>query len=259
LQVSAPPFDLQGGTVVLDSTVVLDGVDFRLEAGEFVALLGDNGAGKSTLVKALLRLLRLTAGTLHVFGTPASAFRQWYRIGYVPQRFTASSPLPATVMEVVLSGRVARLRLMQRYGRSDREAAIRAIETMGLPELMRRKVSDLSIGQQQRVLIARALASDPDVLVLDEPASALDADSQDALASNLSELRSSGRAVLLVAHGLGALESLLDRVVVLEHGKVAYDGPPLLGGGKPHLHVIQPEAPAAVPHAHHHVPQEQGR
>lgn len=259
MQVSESPFDLSGGIVVLDSKPVLEGVDFRLEAGEFVALLGDNGAGKSTLVKALLRLLRLTAGTLDVFGKPASTFHEWYRIGYVPQRFTASSPLPATVMEVVLSGRVGRLRLMQRYGRADREAAIRAIETMGLSELIRRKVSDLSVGQQQRVLIARALASDPEVLVLDEPASALDADSQDALASNLAELRSSGRAVLLVAHGLGTLESLLDRVVVLERGKVAYDGSPLLGAGRPHLHVVQPEVSQAVSHAHHHPQEEQGR
>ncbi|MDQ4149645.1 MAG: metal ABC transporter ATP-binding protein [Actinomycetota bacterium] len=254
-----PPFELRGGTVMLDSKPALTDVDFRLDPGEFVAVLGDNGAGKSTLVKALLQLVRLTSGTLLVFGKPAPAFREWHRIGYVPQRFTAGAPLPATVLEVVLSGRVGRLPLWRRYGAADREAARKAVEAMGLSSLVRHKVTSLSVGQQQRVLIARALASDPEVLMLDEPASALDADSQDALTRSLSAFRAAGRALLLVAHGLGPLEALLDRVVVLERGAVVYEGPPLLTPGRPHLHVLRAGGSAPSDHTHHHPEQEPKR
>ena len=156
----------------------------------------------------------------------------------------------------MLSGRLSGLRALQRYGAEHRLAASRSLVLMGLSALMRTKVSTLSIGQQQRVLIARALASDPEVLVLDEPASALDADSQQALTASLTDIRKRGHAVLLVAHGLGELEALLDRVIVLEQGAVAYDGPPLLGEGRPHLHVIEAGGPAHPPHSHHHPPGE---
>jgi zinc transport system ATP-binding protein len=222
----APPFELRRGRVALGSFIVLDEVDFRLGPGEFVVLLGANGSGKTTLVRALLGVVPLAGGTLRIFGAAPGDFGGWQRIGYVPQRFTASAGVPATVGEVVLSGRVGHVAPLRRYGPRDREAARRAIEVVDLADDARRPVGALSGGQQQRVLIARALAAEPEVLVLDEPVSGVDADTQASFAATLERLHSTGRSVLLVAHHLGALMPLVGRAVVLESGRVAYDGPP---------------------------------
>lgn len=228
-----PPFDLRGARVVLGSRTVLHDVSLRLGPAELVFLLGDNGSGKTTLVKALLGLLPLEAGTLEVFSTPAARFRRWDRIGYVPQRPGASSGVPASVREVVLSGRAGKVGALRRYGPRDRELARRALEAVGLAALAGEPVANLSGGQQQRVLIARSLAGDPDVLVLDEPAAGIDAESQESLARTLAALREQGRSVLLVAHGLGPMRPLVDRTVVLASGRVVHDGPLSPPGGPP--------------------------
>jgi zinc transport system ATP-binding protein len=249
-------FELLSATVVIDTTIVLNQVDFRLDRGEFLALIGDNGSGKTTLVRTLLGLLPLTHGTLDVFSVPASRFRERDRIGYVPQRFAASTGVPATVLEVVISGRAAKVGVLRRYGVKDRRLAERSLEAVGLAERLSDPVASLSSGQQQRVLIARALAAEPEVLILDEPASALDQESQDALAATLGLVREEGRSVLLVAHGLGPIEPLVTRVVALGGGQVVFDGPPLVERlDRPHLHVM--EAGGRHPlHAHHHPPAE---
>ena len=223
----APPFDLTSGDVILGGNTVLQNVDFRLEHGEFVVLLGANGSGKTSLVRALLGLNTISSGELKVFGRPLKSFRDWKRIGYVPQRFTAVSGVPASVSEVVLSGRVGRAPRLRGYGKADRAAASRALEAVALANHERVPVDNLSGGQQQRVLIARALAGEPDVLVLDEPISGVDLEQQQQFAATLGALKRDGRTVLLVAHALGALAPLVARAVVLELGRVVYDGPPL--------------------------------
>jgi zinc transport system ATP-binding protein len=246
---------VKSGSVVLDSRPVIERIDFHLEHGEFLALLGDNGAGKTTLVKAVLGLLPLTDGEVELFGKPLHRFHDWQRIGYVPQRFSAATGVPASVDEVVVSGRVHRVGL-RRYGPRDRAATKEALEAVGLERLASEPIATLSGGQQQRALIARALAGEPDLLVLDEPAAGIDVESQETFAEILERLKERGRSVILVAHGLGPLESLVSRVVVLEAGRVSYDGPPLLGqAGGPHLHVYQPVE--AHRHEHHHF--EEGR
>jgi zinc transport system ATP-binding protein len=253
------PFVLRGGRIVLDGNVVLEDVDFSMASGEFVALLGGNGAGKTTLVKALLGLIPLRSGSLEVFATPIERFRERYRIGYVPQRMTAAAGVPATVWEVVSSGRASRMRLMARSGNKDREAVRRALDAVRLTGNERQSVATLSGGQQQRTLIARALAAEPDVLVLDEPASGVDIESQEALAAGLGELREQGRSILLVTHGLGAMEPLVDRTVVLDSGRVVYDGPPLIPReGLRYLH-LHPEYHPTGEHVHHHPePEKRG-
>ena len=225
-----PAFELRGGRVAYGGTEVLHGVDFTLGASEFVAVLGANGSGKSTLVRALVGLLPLSGGTLHVFGTPAAAFRDRARIGYVPQRLTSETGVPATVREVVLSGRTPRAPRLRRLGPADRAAAGDAIAAVGLADRAGDPVAALSGGQQQRVLIARALAAQPDVLVLDEPTAGVDAESQDAFGGTLRLVKEHGAAVLLVSHHLGPLAALVDRVVTMAGGGVAYDGPVPPGG-----------------------------
>lgn len=220
-------FELESGRVTLNSTVVFDDLDFTLSSGEFLALLGANGSGKTTLVRALLGLLPLDAGKVRLFGQPMRGFEQWFRIGYVPQRVSALSGAPASVMEVVLSGRIGRSRRLRPYRADDRAAATRALDAVGLPSLALVPLARLSGGQQQRVLIARALVTEPDVLVLDEPVSGVDLEYQEELAQTLKQLRQRGGTVLLVAHGLGSMEELITREIVMDSGKISYDGPHL--------------------------------
>lgn len=223
---NTPVFDLRGGQVVLGGRRILDDVSVRIDEGEFVAVLGANGSGKTTLVRTLVGLIPLSAGHLELFGTPLRSFRGWPRLGYVPQRLAVGGGVPATVGEVVASGRIGRVSRFRRFSGDDRRAVDHALEDVGLADRARDAVASLSGGQQQRVLIARALAGEPEVLVLDEPTAGVDADSQDTLAGALGHLSKAGGSVVLVAHELGPLAGLLGRAVVLSHGRIVSDGPP---------------------------------
>ncbi|MEU9298381.1 metal ABC transporter ATP-binding protein [Streptomyces sp. NPDC048266] len=216
---------VRGATAALGARPVLRGVDLTVRRGEVVALLGANGSGKSTAVRAVIGQVPLTGGTIELFGTERKRFRDWARVGYVPQRTTAASGVPATIREVVSSGRLSR----RRFGwltRADKAAVERAIDLVGLSDRARDSVSALSGGQHQRVLIARALASEPELLIMDEPMAGVDLASQEILASTLREQVAAGTSVLLVLHELGPLEPLIDRAVVLRDGCVVHDGPP---------------------------------
>jgi zinc transport system ATP-binding protein len=226
MHVSAPVLRMDGASVVLSGRPVLHDVDVRVGSGEVVALLGANGSGKSTLVRALVGLIPLATGQIELFGTPQRQFRQWRRIGYVPQRVTAASGVPATVREVVTSGRLSVRGLLRRLSAADRDAVEAAIASVGLADRADHGVAQLSGGQQQRVLIARAMAGRPEALILDEPTAGVDRASQEAFAHALTELVATGTTILLVAHELGPLEPLVRRAVVLRHGHVVHDGPP---------------------------------
>ncbi|OON80965.1 ABC transporter [Streptomyces tsukubensis] len=216
---------LTGAGASLGSRPVLRGVDLAVRRGEVVALLGANGSGKSTAIRTVVGQVPLDSGEVSLFGTPLKSFRDWARVGYVPQRTTAASGVPATVREVVSSGRLARTRLgLPR--RADRAAVDRALELVGMGGRAKDSVNALSGGQHQRVLIARALAGEPELLIMDEPMAGVDLASQQVLAGTLREQVAAGVTVLLVLHELGALEPLIDRAVVLRDGCVQHDGPP---------------------------------
>ncbi len=217
---------MRGVAVGYGERPAISDIDFSLHAGEVVALLGPNGAGKSTLVRAILGLAPVMNGHLELFGIPAAHFRERSRVGYVPQRHTIVGGVPSTVREVVSSGRLPRKRPFAPMTPKDRAVVAEAIATVGLTEKANTSVANLSGGQQRRVLIARALAAEPDVLVLDEPTAGVDAANQEILAATLSELVARGSTLLLVAHELGPLEPLIQRIVVMRDGRVVYDGPP---------------------------------
>lgn len=221
------PVELHDGSVAIDGRPVVRGVDLTVPHGEFVALMGANGSGKSTLVRALTGLRPLSHGSLRLFGEPIDHFRQWSRIGYVPQRPSAATGVPASVWEVVASGRLTRRRPFVPLRRTDREVIRDAIEVVGLEEKTHAAVATLSGGQQQRTLIARALAGQPDLLFLDEPTAGVDLPNQQELARTLQVLKERGATIVLVAHELGPLAPLVDRAVVLRDGRVVHDGPPL--------------------------------
>jgi zinc transport system ATP-binding protein len=235
---------LRGASASLGARQVLHGVDLAVARGEVVALLGANGSGKSTAVRAVVGRVRLSAGTWELFGTPGDRFRQWARIGYVPQRTTAAGGVPATVREVVAAGRLARTGLRPPR-RADKAAVARAIDLVGMADRASDAVDALSGGQHQRVLIARALATEPDLLIMDEPMAGVDLAAQQVLAETVRAQVAAGVTVLLVLHELGPLAPLIDRAVLLRDGRVAHDGPPPGGLEPDHVH---PHAdPAAVP------------
>ncbi len=238
---SAPVVELRSCAVVYDGRAALTAVDLRVEPAELVAVLGANGSGKSTLVRTLLGLVPLAAGELAVFGTPLARFSEWRRIGYVPQRTTAATGVPATVREVVTSGRLPMMSRWRPASTADRRAVDDALDVVGLRDRAGDNVATLSGGQQQRVLIARALTCAPDLLVLDEPTSGVDLASQQQLATSFGRLLERGTTILLVAHELGPLHPYVHRAVVLQDGRKVHDGaPPALD----HLHSTDPE------HAH---------
>ncbi|MGC5411043.1 metal ABC transporter ATP-binding protein, partial [Streptomyces sp. DT225] len=216
---SEPVIAVRDATAVLGARPVLRGVDLTVRRGEVVALLGANGSGKSTAVRSVIGQVPLTGGAVELFGTPLRRFRDWARVGYVPQRTTAAGGVPATIREVVSAGRLSRTRLgIPR--KADRAAVDRAIELVGLADRAKDSVNALSGGQHQRVLIARALAAEPELLIMDEPMAGVDLASQEILAATLREQVAAGTTVLLVLHELGPLEPLIDRAVVLRDGCV---------------------------------------
>ena len=210
-------------TVELGGLPVLRGITISVRAGEAVALMGGNGSGKSTLVRTLLGLLPHQRGAVRLFGSPLRDFRDWARVGYVPQRSMALLG-GSKVKEIVAAGRLARRRLFRPLSPDDRNAVSNAIAQVGLSDQVNADIAGLSGGQQQRVLIARALAGQPELLVLDEPTSGVDLEHQQTLAAVLAGLLSAGTSILVVLHDVGPLGSLLDRAVVLSDGRVAHDG-----------------------------------
>ena len=206
---------------------VLDCTSFSVDAGEFVALVGSNGSGKSTLLRIALGLLRPQAGEVRLFGVPPGSLSEPWRVGYVPQRPMVADAVPATVEEVVASGRLARRGWHRRLAGDDWDQVRAALHAVDLWPLRRRLLAELSGGQQQRAFIAKALATGPELLILDEPVAGVDIESQRGFRETLVTLvRQHGTAVLLVSHELSAVADDLDRVAVLRRGRIAFDGPP---------------------------------
>jgi zinc transport system ATP-binding protein len=216
---------LRDARIGYGDVTVVQGVDLTVADGEAVAVLGSNGSGKTTLARGLLGLATVLGGEVEVLGAPVGRPRERGRIGYVPQRHTVSGAVPATVREVVGVGRLARLGPFGRLRQADRAAVQDAVAAVGLADRLGDPVASLSGGQQRRVLVARALAAEPELLVMDEPTAGVDAASQDALAAVLADVSATGTTLLVVTHETAALAGVLTRAVVVDHGRIAYDGP----------------------------------
>ena len=205
---------------------VIEDVSLEIRPGEFVALVGPNGSGKSTLLHVLLGSIEPIAGSVRLFGASPDRFHARWRLGFVPQRPTLESEVPATVREIVSSGRLRQRGWWRRQSPADRTAIDHAISSVGLAELADQPLNELSVGQQQRAFIARAFASGPDLLVLDEPIAGVDRASQRRFRESLVHLqREHGAGVLLVSHELSAVSDVIDRVIVLKR-RVLFDGSP---------------------------------
>jgi zinc transport system ATP-binding protein len=205
---------------------VLAGVDLAIDQGEFVAIAGPNGGGKTTLVRIVLGLEEPASGSALLFGEPAGRFSRRATLGYLPQRPYLAAEVPATVREIVAAGRLAAGGLFGPLRRRDRAIVDEAIARVGLAAQADSPLARLSGGQQQRAFIAKALAAEPSLLVLDEPTTGVDVDAQEALAELLHRLHHDLRVtVLYVSHEFGAVEHIVKRLVLVR-GRIVFDGPP---------------------------------
>lgn len=225
MPVVSDPLVLERATVAIGGTTILEDVDVSVRSGEAVAILGANGSGKSTLIRAALGQMPVTAGDARLFGVStrsAATAVPWPRVGYVPQRISAASGVPATAIEVVMTGLLGRRRWWLRRG--DRSRAMQALAEVGIEDLADRPFGVLSGGQAQRVVIARALVRDPELLLLDEPLAGVDVLTQGSFAALLSGMHDDGRTIVMVLHELGPFADLLDRAVMLRAGEIVHDG-----------------------------------
>jgi zinc transport system ATP-binding protein len=195
---------------------VIEGVSLDVAEGEFLGLLGPNGSGKTTLLELMIGLRRPDAGSVRLFGEPAHAFDDGERVGYVPQDVTnAKAGMPVTVREAVRMGRYPH-RWTSRFTAEDRRSIDAALERAGIADLAGRRVGRLSGGQRQRVFIARALASEADLLALDEPTVGVDADSREGFYDLLHELNQEGLTVVLIEHDVGVVTTHASEIVCLD-------------------------------------------
>jgi zinc transport system ATP-binding protein len=205
---------------------VLTDVDLEIPTGEFVAIAGPNGGGKTTLVRLVLGLEQPSAGEALLFGQPAHRFENRVRLGYLAQRPLLGIEAPVTVRELVSAGRVPRRGLARPFAAADRAVVRGAIERVGLLDRAETPIHRLSGGQRQRAHIAKALAGEPDLLVLDEPTAGVDVDAQEAFAALLEELHGElGTTILYVSHEFGAIERFVQRLLLVRGG-IVFDGPP---------------------------------
>ena len=215
MKFSSPLFDVKSLNFERRGNAVLTGVNFHVLPGEYCAVIGPNGGGKTTLVRLLLGLEKPTAGEIELFGISQKRFRDWNRIGYVPQRSALiDSTFPATVREVVAMGRYAKRGILGFESEEDKAAIVEAMELMGVADLGDRLIGNLSGGQRQRVMIARALASKPDVLIVDEPNTGVDVESQHRFYQLLRTLNKTKKlSILFITHDIGVIAEDITRVL----------------------------------------------
>jgi len=207
-----------------ERVVALAGASFAVNPGEALGIVGPNGSGKSTLLKTVAGLLEPTSGTVRVFGRAPRALPPG-SIAYVPQIEDVDWSFPATVWDAVAMGRFARLGLLGRFGREDKAAVQRALELVNMQDLAGRRISALSGGQQQRVFVARAIAQQPQLLLLDEPTTGVDAATEEALRQVVRSLVADGMPVLMSTHDLDRAAEWFDRLMVLDRRVLAIGDP----------------------------------
>lgn len=219
---AAPALEVSHLSVTYRYQPVLSHVSLRVQRGQMVVVVGPNGAGKSTLLKAILGLVAIDNGEIRVFGRPVAAARR--QIAYVPQTDSADWDFPVTVREVVLMGRYGALGWIGRPRKRDWEIVAQSLETVGMSALAERHIRQLSGGQQQRVFLARALAQQSEILLLDEPFAGVDARTQGVLFDLMDRFARDGKTLIVVDHNLQMLHRF-DAVLLLNQRVIAY-GPP---------------------------------
>lgn len=197
--------ELRGVSFGYAEELVLQNIDIAIHRGDYLGVVGPNGGGKTTMLKIMLGLLKPEQGEVLLFGRPLANFKEWWRIGYVPQKtVNFDAKFPASVEEVVLMGRFGKRGLLRWINGEDKKKTLWALEQVGMLEHKNRMIGDLSAGQQQRVFIARALAGEPEIIFLDEPTAGVDTASQEKFYALLRRLNADlGLTLVLVSHDVG--------------------------------------------------------
>ncbi|MEZ5384559.1 MAG: metal ABC transporter ATP-binding protein [Prosthecobacter sp.] len=216
----APALELHDLTVSYAKKPVLYGVDVQIPQGALVGIIGPNGAGKSTMIRAIMGLLPLSSGWVRIFDQPFETSR--HRVGYVPQREQVDWDFPVNVMDVVMMGRYGRLGWLKRPSSEDRRIAEESLEKVGMLPFRNRQIANLSGGQQQRVFLARALAQQSDLYLMDEPFAGVDATTEHAIIALLRELKQQGKTILVVHHDLTTAREYFDHLLLLNMRLVAF-------------------------------------
>ncbi|HEY1051914.1 MAG TPA: metal ABC transporter ATP-binding protein [Prosthecobacter sp.] len=212
--------ELHDLTVSYAKKPVLYGVDVRVPQGALVGIIGPNGAGKSTMIRAIMGLLPTSSGWVKVFNEPFEKARQ--RVGYVPQREQVDWDFPVNVMDVVMMGRYGRLGWLKRPSKEDRRIAEESLEKVGMLPFRNRQIANLSGGQQQRVFLARALAQQSDLYLMDEPFAGVDATTERAIITLLRDLKEQGKTIIVVHHDLTTAREYFDHILLLNMRLVAF-------------------------------------
>lgn len=221
-EIRESPFAVRGLTVSYDQKPAVFSVDATFESGKLTAIIGPNGAGKSTLLKAALGILKPLSGQVTFFGRPAAD--EMHRIAYVPQRASVDWDFPVRVIDVVMMGLFRKVGLLGRIAGAERRQAMACLERVGMSEFAKRQIGQLSGGQQQRVFLARALAQEAELYILDEPFAGVDAATEKAIIDVLKTLKAEGRTIIAVHHDLSTVADYFDNVLVLNVRKVS-EGP----------------------------------
>lgn len=206
-------------TVSYNRKPVLWDVDFKLPQGKIIGIVGPNGSGKTTLLKTIMGLLKPDSGYTEIFGQPLDAVRE--RVAYVPQRESVDWDFPASVMDIVQMGRYRKRNLFRRLSRDDKRMATEALEKVDMLAFANRQIAQLSGGQQQRVFIARSLAQQADIYLMDEPFVGVDAATEARILALLADMRAAGKTVVIIHHDLQTAQSFFDWIVLLNTRMVA--------------------------------------
>ncbi|MBI3630797.1 MAG: metal ABC transporter ATP-binding protein [Candidatus Sungbacteria bacterium] len=225
VEVEEPMMEIQGLTFAYGGNTVLDHVSFSIRKGDYIGIIGPNGGGKTTLIKILTGLLKPHSGAVTISGAPAARYRDKYKIGYVPQRIAQhTASFPATVLEIVESGRTPAKGWFAFMDENDRLAASRALEVAGIAELKNKLMSELSGGQRKRVFIARALAAESEILILDEPFVGVDIAAQTEFYAFLKDLNErNGLTILFVSHDIDVVTNEAKTILCLNRGLLCFE------------------------------------
>lgn len=207
------PLTVKNLAVAYQKKPVLEDISFRIPEGKLIGIIGPNGAGKSTLIKAVLELIPTITGEVEIFGGSYKHNRK--RVGYVPQRESVDWDFPTNALDVVTMGRYGHLGWFKRPGKKEKEMALDCLDKVGMGEYVNRQISQLSGGQQQRVFLARALAQDADLYLMDEPFVGVDAATEKAIIALLTNLKKQGKTVLVVHHDLNTVKEYFDWIMLL--------------------------------------------
>lgn len=227
MKFALPIFEVTSLSLQINSQVILDSLSLKIFPGEYDAIIGPNGGGKTTLIRLLLGLDKPTSGSIKIFGKNIEEFKEWHKIGYVPQRAShVDATFPATVLDVVKMGRTAKRGFFARYSAEDAACVEDSMKKMDVLDIKNKMIGTLSGGQRQRVMIARALASKPEVLILDEPNTGVDVKSQHRFYELLRELnQKENLTIIFITHDVGVIADDIKRLFTINRKLLTCNNP----------------------------------